>query len=53
MSRLPLPSNETEKGVCFDSIFRLSHLEALPITNDQLLVATEKGSIVIKSNEIY
>ena len=38
LSRLPLPTNETEKGVCFDSIFNLSQLEALPITNDKCVV---------------
>ena len=40
LMRLPLPTNETEKGVCFDSIFNLSQLEALPITNDALKCRT-------------
>ena len=48
LSRLPLPTNETEKGVCYDSIFNLSQLEAVPITNHQLVVATEKDPVLSK-----
>ena len=40
MSRLPLSINEKIGGVCFDSIFNLGQLEALPLTAKQLALAT-------------
>ena len=46
LSRLPLSTNEKIGGVCFDSIFNLGQLEALPLTAKQLALATSTDSIL-------
>ena len=48
LSRLPLSTNEKIEGVCFDSIFNLGQLEALPLTAKQLALATSTDSILSK-----
>ena len=48
LSRLPLSTNEKIGGVCFDSIFNLGQLEALPLTAKQLALATSTDSILSK-----
>ena len=48
LSRLPLSTNEKIEGVCFDSIFNLCQLEALPLTAKQLALATLIDSILSK-----
>ena len=48
LSRLPLSTNEKIEGVCFDSIFNLCQLEALPLTSKQLALATSTDSILSK-----
>ena len=51
-SRPPLSTNEKIGGVCFDSIFNLGQLEALPLTAKQLALATSTDSICPRSSDI-
>ena len=53
LSRLPLSTNEKIGGVCFDSIFNLGQLEALPLTAKQLVLATSTDSNFVHVTQIY